>query len=342
MIRSWNTSTLLVKNEPFSDEAIISLKTFCKERWFDLVYYPGMAADEANHYNRLREPWYFEGASQLLGTSPDAYMEDYKFNIRPATDDRPYFSHFLKWQTMSELLSLRNRGGLPLLEWGYLILVATLAAALLASFLLVLLPLWLQRSNGARRRGLRWRMILYFAAIGTAFMFVEIAFIQKFILFLHHPLYAISVVLCAFLVFAGLGSLFSTRFGKRASLLTISLGIGLFSVFYVLLLPGLFNWLMHLPGAVKILVSALLIAPLAFLMGMPFPLGLGVVSNRAPSAIPWAWGINGCASVVSAILATLLAIHLGFRFVVFLAVGLYILSALVLRGEKSKGPETFA
>ena len=331
MIRSWNTSTLLVKNEPFSRDAINSLITFCADRWFDLVFYPGMTATEANRYNQLQEPWYFEAASQLLGPAPAAFMDDYKFNILPATDDQPYFSHFLKWRTLPELLALRNRGGMPLLEWGYLILVATLVSALLASILLVLLPLWLHRGAETRVRGLRWRIILYFAAIGTAFMFIEIAFIQKFILFLHHPLYAISVVLCAFLVFAGLGSLLSARWHKHVSLLKVTLGIGLLSVLYVLLLPGLFNGLVQLPGAFKILVSALLIAPLAFLMGMPFPVGLGAVSNKLPSWIPWAWGINGCASVVSAILATLLAIHLGFVVVVIMAIILYLAAALVFQ-----------
>jgi len=331
MIRSWNTSTLLVKNEPFSHKDISSLKTFCRERWFDLVFYPGITANEANRYNQLQEAWYFEAADRLLGPATAAFMDDYKFNIRPATDDRPYFSHFLKWQTLPELLALRNRGGMPLLEWGYLILIATLAQALLTSLFLVLLPLWLQRSTEPGVVGLRWRIVAYFAAIGTAFMFIEIAFIQKFILFLHHPLYAISVVLCAFLVFAGLGSLMSARWRKHMSLLRVSSGIGTLAVFYVFLLPGLFNSLVLLPGEFKIPVSALLIAPLAFLMGMPFPLGLSVVSNRLPSWIPWAWGINGCASVVSAILATLLAIHVGFVVVVFAAVLLYLLAALVLR-----------
>ena len=104
----------------------------------------------------------------------------------------------------------------------------------------------------------------------------------------------------------------------------------MFSVLYVLLLPGLFDWLVQLPGLLKIPVSALLIAPLAFLMGMPFPLGMSIVSDKLPSWIPWAWGVNGCASVVSAILATLLAIHLGFVFVVLMAVVLYLLAALVL------------
>jgi hypothetical protein len=333
MIRSWNTSTLLVKNEPFTDSGIDSLKAFSRERWFDLVYYPGITRDEANRYNQLQEPWFFEGASRLLGPARASFMDDYKFNIRPATDNRPYFSHFLKWQTLPELLALKDRGGMPLLEWGYLVLVATLVLAVLASFLLVLLPLWLRRRKETRARGLRWRIMVYFPAIGVAFMFIEIAFIQKFILFLHHPLYAVSVVLCAFLVFAGLGSLMSARWKKHFSLYRVTAGIGILSLLYVMLLPALFNWLVQMPIEFKIPVSALLIAPLAFLMGMPFPLGLSVVSNRLPSWIPWAWGVNGCASVVSAILATLLAIHLGFVFVVFIAVLAYLLAALVLRQE---------
>jgi hypothetical protein len=333
MIRSWNTSTLLVKNEPFTDSGIDSLKAFSRERWFDLVYYPGITRDEANRYNQLQEPWFFEGASRLLGPARASFMDDYKFNIRPATDNRPYFSHFLKWQTLPELLALKDRGGMPLLEWGYLVLVATLVLAVLVSFLLVLLPLWLRRRKETRARGLRWRIMVYFPAIGVAFMFIEIAFIQKFILFLHHPLYAVSVVLCAFLVFAGLGSLMSARWKKHFSLYRVTAGIGILSLLYVMLLPALFNWLVQMPIEFKIPVSALLIAPLAFLMGMPFPLGLSVVSNRLPSWIPWAWGVNGCASVVSAILATLLAIHLGFVFVVFMAVLAYLLAALVLRQE---------
>jgi len=330
MIRSWNTSTLLVKNEPFEDRAIDRLKAFCAQRWFDLVFYPGMASAEANRYNQLQDAWYFAGATRLLGPESAAFMKDYKFNIRPATDDRPYFSHFLKWRTLPELLALRQRGGSSLLEWGYPVLVVTLVLALLASALLVLLPLWARRKTEPGARGLHWRVAVYFAAIGTAFMFVEIAFIQKFILFLHHPLFAVSVVLCAFLVFAGLGSLTSARWHTRVSLAGTAAGIGMLCVLYVLLLPSLFSGLVHLPGGFKITVSALLIAPLAFLMGMPFPVGLGVVSSRLPSWIPWAWGINGCASVVSAILATMLAIHFGFRSVVFVAVTLYLAAALAL------------
>jgi spermidine synthase len=334
MIRSWNTSTLLVKNEAFDDAAIEKLKAFCRQRWFDLVYYPAIEPGEANRYNQLQKPWFFEGARALLGPNGSAFMDDYKFNIRPATDNRPYFSNYLKPGTLPELLALKERGGMPLLEWGYLVLLATLVMALLASVVLVFLPLWLRRGSEPRPEGMGWRIIAYFATIGTAFMFVEIAFIQKFILFLHHPLYAVSVVLHAFLVFAGLGSLVSSRLRKRAPLYTISIVIAILCITYILSLPALFDWLVHLNGGLKIIVSTALIAPLAFLMGMPFPLGLDVVSDKLPSWIPWAWGVNGCASVVSAVLATLLAIHLGFIFVVLLAVSLYLLAALVLSPKR--------
>ena len=330
MIRSWNTSTLLVKNDHFTADDISDLRTFSRERSFDLVYYPGMPREEANRYNQLQQPWFFEAVNRLLGPGRAEFMDGYKFNIRPATDNRPYFSHFLKWETLPELLALRDRGGMPLLEWGYLVLVVTLVLALLVSFLVVLLPLWIQRRRESGSSGICWRLMVYFPAIGIAFMFIEIAFIQKFILFLHHPLYAVAVVLCAFLVFAGLGSLNSARWQKQFSLSGIGIAISLLSLLYVLFLPGLFDWLVQASIWFKIPASVMLIAPLAFLMGMPFPIGLGVVSERQPAWIPWAWGLNGCASVVSAILATLLAIHLGFVFVVITAVLAYLLAGLAL------------
>ncbi|MCH7958423.1 MAG: SAM-dependent methyltransferase, partial [Proteobacteria bacterium] len=147
-------------------------------------------------------------------------------------------------------------------------------------------------------------------------------------------LYAISVVLAAFLVFAGVGSGYAARFAERraaARMRPISLavaGIIVFAGMYLALLPVLFDWLMPEPDAVKILVSVVLIAPLAFFMGMPFPLGLRRVADQAPSLVPWAWGVNGCASVLSAVLASLLATHVGFTVVVALAMGLYGLAAL--------------
>ena len=180
------------------------------------------------------------------------------------------------------------------------------------------------------------RMGFYFGALGLAFIFIEIAFIQKFILFLNHPLYAIAVVLSGFLVFAGLGSGYSARLARRLENTTFSpiaaavAGIVGISLIYVLLLAAMSPWLVALPDAAKITASLGLIAPLAFCMGMPFPLGLAKLAAHAPDFIPWAWGINGFASVVSAALATLLAIHFGFTAVVVLALMLYVLAAVLV------------
>jgi hypothetical protein len=156
-------------------------------------------------------------------------------------------------------------------------------------------------------------------------MFIEIAFIQKFVLFLSHPLYAVAVVLFAFLLFAGMGSAVSKRLsvGGRFPIALVVLAIGLSAALCLTLLPWLFHHAMRLPDAARIAISVALIAPLAFFMGTPFPTGLATVEADEPWLVPWAWAINGCASVIGAVLATLLAIHLGFTAVVAAALLLY-------------------
>ena len=187
-------------------------------------------------------------------------------------------------------------------------------------------------------------MAAYFLALGLAFLFVEIAFIQKFILFLSHPLYAVAVVLTGFLLFAGVGSGISSWFAERVdawhraspgrgtqfSAIQLSIiGIIAVSLLYVVILSPVLDSLLYLTEVAKIVVSLGLIAPLAFFMGMPFPLGLSRVWSGARSLVPWAWGVNGCASVLSAILATLIAMTLGFSMVI-LAAGIFYVGAAVV------------
>jgi hypothetical protein len=330
MIRGWKTSTLLLKNSPFTSAQIGQLKEFCKQRSFDLVHYPGMQGLEANRYNILSQPYFHQGAKALLGTEAELFTEQYKFGITPATDDRPYFFHFFKWKTLPEILSSYARGGFSLLELGYPVLVLTLLQAVIAGTVLVLFPLrFLQRESRDTEKGYFPRVVIYFLAIGLAFLFVEIAFIQKFILFLSHPLYAVAVVLCGFLVFSGLGSRYSAQLRKKSGeriSFRVVLVLGVVAVAYLFILPGLFEYFAGLENSTKILISLTLIAPLAFCMGMPFPLGMALVDHNAPHLVPWAWGINGCASLVSAILATLLAIHFGFTVVILMAVVLYLIA----------------
>jgi hypothetical protein len=225
------------------------------------------------------------------------------------------------------------------LEWGYVVLLATLVQAVLAGIALILLPLWLGRRGALAtvESGTRWRVLGYFSCIGLGFLFLEIAFIQKFVLYLSHPLYSMAVVLCAFLIFAGVGSGYSRRleyslgpgFNGRASLRWAIAGLTVLAVAYLAVLPVVFQWTLSSSELVRIVITVLLIAPLAFFMGMPFPVMLGEIARTHGELVPWAWAINGCASVVSAVLALILAMAAGFSWLVASAVVLYWVAAMV-------------
>jgi spermidine synthase len=365
LVRSWNTTTLLVKNGPLTGEDAAAIRRFAEERAFDLGFLPGMSRDEENRFNVLDQHYFFDSAAALLGPQRKEFLQHYKFDVAPTTDDRPYFFDFFKWQALPELLERRTLGGAALLDWGYAVLVATLVQALVLALVLILTPLlWLGRQGpqAAAAALARWRIALYFLAIGFAFLFIEIASIQRFVLFLGHPVYAIPVVLCAFLFFAGIGGGFAPRLTARLDALqglsapralvrftgvdgrcrlvvriqhpALALavaGIVAATVLHLVAAPSLFRWLMPLPDTLKIAISLVLIAPLAFFMGLPFPLALVRVAAARPGLVPWAWGINGCASVLSAILAILLAMSLGFSAVLLIAIGLYLVAAATLR-----------
>ncbi len=340
LIRGWNTATVVVKNGDFTHEELAALRRFCDERFFDLDYAPEVRREETNQFNVLDEPYLFDVVGSILPRGPgrEDFFERYKFNVRPATDERPYFSHSFRWRALPEFLRMRARGGLPMLEWGYLVLIAGLAQALVASIALILLPLLFVRRRLSPAREPAWRLIVYFGAIGLAFLFIEIAFMQRLTLFLGQPLYAIAVVLSSFLVFGGLGSGASARIdARRARLVPLFVAaIAVIALIVVRLLTGL---TLGLPDPARIAISVALVAPLAFAMGMPFPLGLRRLAAVDEAAIPWAWGINGTASVLSSMLATLVAVHFGFSVLVAIAAGLYAVAATGLRGNENAGLE---
>lgn len=335
MIRSWNTTTLLVKSGRFTPAEIAAARDFCQRRWFDLVHVSGLVAAEANVFNLLEPDDFHAGAQALLGPARSDFIERYKFDLSPASDDRPYFFHFFKWRTLPELLELRSQGGLPPLDWGYPVLVMALAQATLASLLLILLPLALastRQAFAAAPANLRRRVPAYFLALGLGFMAIEIPLLQRFSQYLSHPLYAAAVVLAAFLVCAGLGARFSARLAPTARWPFAA--IAALAGTYALLLPPVLAHSMALAQGWKILLTLLLVAPLAFCLGMPFPLGLAAVAARAAPLVPWAWGINGFASVVATLLATLLAIHWGYAMVLLLAAALYVAASWLSPGQR--------
>ena len=338
-IRSWSTLLLLITNGEFTAGEIEAVKSFCRQRQFDLVYYPGIQEAEANRYNVYQEPLYYRAFQDLLFGDRARFYADYAYDVSPPTDDRPFFFHFFRWSQTPEILQTFGKVWQPFGGSGYFVLVALLILALLASAILILLPLLFRRRvvlppdhfgyaqdkrqirrsglDGNRRlhaiqaepgKQLRWRVFAYFAALGLGYLFVEIPLMQRFILFLGHPIYAFATVLFAILLFSGLGSMVSVRLSLRRTLITLIGAI----ILYPLILPFVFQLLLGQSLGLRLLISVLSLAPLGFLMGVPFPKGIEIIGRLVPDLIPWAWGINGCTSVLASILSAMLAISFGF------------------------------
>lgn len=334
MIRGLSTATLVITRDPVTETMIERLKEFADERSFDPVWYLGMGVADANRFNQMDEPWFFLGVDALLGENAAAFVEDYKFALEPATDDRPWFSDFFRWRTLPELLALDRLGTVALVEWGYLVLAATLVQALVFGGVLILLPLLRLGTRGLRHGA---SLFLYFLLLGLAFFFVEIAFIQRLTLYLGHPILSVALVLTGFLVFAGAGAFLSARLAARVSRFGLATpvwiavaGIVIALAWYLIAAGAVMDRLVDVPIQLRAAAVLLLLMPLGVTMGMPFPLGLAILARRAPEYVPWAWGINGCASVVSSSLATLLAMQLGFVAVMLIAAALYVLAALLM------------
>lgn len=337
-IRNWDAGTLLVKRDPFTPGEIARARAFA-ERWgFDLAHAPGPhIAGVAPFHVAGGESQ--AGAKALRSPRAQAYLDAYKFDIAPTHDDRPYFANFFKWSTLPELWRLRAQGAAVLLDSGYLLLVAALVQAVPLTLGLVLLPL-LALPRGPRAHGIvRWRAAAYFLCLGIAFLFIEIACLSRLGLLIGQPLLAIATGLAGFLAFAGAGSLFAQRSlagGARPLPMSIAIAVGgialalawHFASFAVALSVG-GDW----PPWLRASAGLLTVAPLAFAMGMPFPLGLSRLARAAPAFVPWAWGINGCASVLAAIAALLLAIEIGLVATLLVALALYAFAALVWRHD---------
>ncbi|MEO8417710.1 MAG: SAM-dependent methyltransferase [Methylophilaceae bacterium] len=343
LLRGWQSATLLVKQTPFMPREVAALHDFAESQAFDLEWAGGRVAGAMPHH-RLDRPYFQEAFAALSGTAHERadFYRRYKFHIAPPTDDRPYLYHFFTWRALPEIMQLKERGGLSLVEMGYPVLVATWLLAMLFGTLLILLPLWAarRRAMGTRTASQRRRVFAYFSLLGMAFMLLEMAFLQKFVLLLGHPLYAAAAVLTTFLLFAGMGSRFSVRLsvkGRRSPTLWPVVGIVSLGVGYLTLQPLMLEAAMGWPMLQRLALGIILIAPLAFCMGMPFPLGMARLAGEDIEMLPWAYGVNACFSVMSASMATLLAMEIGFSGVVLLALGLYLATPFFYRTQSADG-----
>ncbi|HYO46043.1 MAG TPA: hypothetical protein VEY33_05085, partial [Gemmatimonadota bacterium] len=281
LVRGWSTATLLVSRRPLEPGDVAALRSWCGARWFDLTWAPGAPAALANHYNLLDPDWFRLAAEGLLEAEPERFARSYVFDIAPVTDSAPFFHHFLRVGDLVRLWRAEGRLSLPYLEWGIVAQWLVLLQAIPIAAVLILLPLFaLPRASksvpagssaaetpAAGRRPARGALFSYFALLGFAFMVLEISAIQRLILFLAQPTYAMTAVLASFLVFAGLGSAVAPRVRTRLGGWAPFAAIAVLALVTRLLEGLLWDQAPAAPIALRMLATILLLAPLAFAMG---------------------------------------------------------------------------
>ncbi len=321
-IRSWGTITFIMKKTPLESQEISKIREFANQMYFDPLLLPDIQPEERQRYNSIEDDAFFSYIDRIIDGDED-FLESYGFMIHPATDDKPYFSQFLKLQNIRKLSGMFGSDQVPFLELGYLVVVVTLVQSTLLALLFIILPLLRLRKSRQGKSG----TFLYFGALGVGYMFVEIILIQRFVLYFGHPVYALSAVISTMLIASGAGSLTSGRIpAVPASPARIGTIITLMLVFYTFFLTPILQGTIASPIPVKIIISLLLIGIPSFFKGMMFPLGIRYLSGYDASQTPWAWGINGSFSVISTSLAMLIAVEKGFMAVMTVAVVCYALA----------------
>jgi len=326
MVKSWGNVTFLVSKNPFNESQLEFIREFCLEMNFDPVVLPGILPEERNRFNFYSDPGFFETLDDIVEGKTDQLFSEYAFHIAPATDDRPYFNQFVRLKSIPELSTLYTQQALPFIELGFIILFVTLLQVSVFAFVLIIIPLFKLRVADKSRRS----VLLYFASLGLGYMFLEIILIQRFILYFGNPVIAASIVISIMMIASGAGSYLAGKLvNPKQSIRKVLLAIVLLGFGYMLGLTPLLSSTIGLSMTIKVFIAFFVIALPAFLMGMPFPVGLRAVSRQNESLVPWAWGINGCLSVIASPLAMLIAVEAGFSLLMLLAVIIYMLAWFV-------------
>ena len=314
----WSTidglASVLVKKGAFTEDEVVRIEQFVQRTGHRVDYLPRRTLD-GNIVERF-----------VRTVDKDAFIRDFPRRITPTTDDQPYFFNFTRWDTPPEeakaLLAeaTQTSQGNPLFLWGQL------GFSTIIAVLLIVVPLWFRRSAARGRHVLRF--LVYFAGIGAGFIFLEIAAIQKLTLLLGQPLYSIVVTLLSILVFTGIGSFCSARWlaGGVWRARAVPVGIAAATAAIVLFGTPIVDAAIGEGLFVRATVAALVIAPLALALGLPFAHGIGLLQKINPAFVPWAWAVNGSATVVGSVLTVIVSMNFGFHAVLIAAVGIYVIA----------------
>ncbi len=320
-------ASVMSRPKAFSQREISRLqKRLYGNEQVEIVYAPGLEGNSTFHR-------YFDALKEKREAR---FLDDYPFKLEPVGDNRPFFFEFYKWEDMFRDTKMEEGGYLiGTKATAYIILSASLVQALIFGCLFILFPLWRFKRDQVKLES-AGKMIVYFSALGLGFMFIEVALMQKFVLFLGHPTYSITITLFTLLIFSGVGSIIAGRLTippKKLILLATSAIAGLVLIYSFILTP-LFNGLLGLSLPGRMASTVFILAPLALLMGMPFPTGLKYIGQGASKFIPWAFGVNGVASVVASVLCIIIALMAGFWVVLGLATLIYLIGGWTLYTTK--------
>jgi hypothetical protein len=307
-----SVATILVSPRPFSEADIDGLTQVSREMQFVPVLTPLSA--EMPEFEAITAPSKYED-----------FIRSYPVNIAAPTDDSPFFFHMLRAGDLLKGATVLGANQVNLRA--VRVLAALLGIVVTLSAIVIAAPLVFQKRV---RRECSGRLMVYFAAIGLAFMMVEIAQLERLIVFLGHPMYGLTVVLFVLLIASSLGSLCAHRMAGWLWLLPLLLAG------FVLISPTVVRQLVSSPTPLRIAVSALLLFPSGFFMGMPFPIGIRQAryfDNNAPTALYW--GINGAFSIISSVLAVVVAMFWGISATLLLGLSAYIVALLML-GQRSR------
>ena len=335
VLRDYLAVCTMVKAAPWTPEEIRNVRAVCARRELTPVYFTGIRDDELNHPDRLPGPpgqngsWLHHALTRLFSTDSKQLIDDWPFDIRPPTDDRPFFANFGKLGSTRMLMETFGDLWLTRTDMAFFFVLAAIGIIAIAGVLLTVLPLRLV--GGIRRSPGISSTAVYFTAIGLAYLIVEITMLSRLIHLIGDPVRAGAITIAGFLFFSGLGSLTSQALAIPRAKTVRLLFAALIAV--GLLEPWLMNTVMLQAGSFglewRLATAVLAIGPLGFLMGFPMPTGLGRLERDTPALVPWAWGVNGFASVLAPPLATAIGMTHGFKTAGILALVLYAIAALV-------------
>jgi spermidine synthase len=324
---------VLVKRAPFTEAEIARVRSFASESHFKVLYAPDGSSGRSS-------------LSEVLGSDEAArrrVLDAAWFRMDEVWDDSPFFYNLGKWRNAAPSAGRLDFFGLgPTAAGsfiGQVVLVLMLVQSVVLGMVLIVVPL-----VGGARQGLRVRGVLsylaYFLALGVGFMFIEISFVQSFVLFLGSPTHALSVTIFALLLFSSLGSLLSARVVARPerAVRVLAVLIVLLIALYVVALRRVFDAALHLDFPLRVVIAVAAQMPMGVTLGMFMPLGIACVARVDHRLVPWAWGINGVGSVAGTTLAVIIAMSFGFSRVAMLAALIYAAGAfLLLRAQRRAG-----